>query len=161
MSAVLQWLAELSTTQKVVGAGALTLAVYLTRPAPKPKSDDAAVGKDGKRKRNIYGELMGRLKQIFRIIFPKLISREMLHLLGLSALLIGRTVISIRVAESTGKVAGHLVQAQWEQFVSSVMSFAALGIPAAFVNSFLKYETSMLSLCFRDRLTRHLNDRVC
>ncbi len=41
----------------------------------------------------------------------------------------------------------------------SVFSFALLGLPAALVNSFLKYETSMLSLCFRDRLTRHLNER--
>jgi ABC-type uncharacterized transport system fused permease/ATPase subunit len=40
-----------------------------------------------------------------------------------------------------------------------VLSFALLGLPAALVNSFLKYETSMLSLCFRDRLTRHLNER--
>lgn len=157
MSAILNWLANLSTAKKVVGAGAITLAVYLTQPAPK-KQD--TVGKDGKRKRNIYAELMGRLKQIFRIIFPKLLSREFWHLMCLSALLIGRTVISIRVAESTGKVAGHLVQAQWDQFVSAVASFAMLGVPAAFVNSFLKYETSMLSLCFRDRLTRHLNERV-
>ncbi len=41
----------------------------------------------------------------------------------------------------------------------AVLSFALLGLPAALVNSFLKYETSMLSLCFRDRLTRHLNER--
>lgn len=40
-----------------------------------------------------------------------------------------------------------------------MLSFALLGLPAALVNSFLKYETSMLSLCFRDRLTRHLNER--
>jgi ABC-type uncharacterized transport system fused permease/ATPase subunit len=105
----------------------------------------------------IYSDLVRRLKQIFRIIFPSPWSREMLHLTALSALLVSRTMLSIRVAESTGKVASHLVQGEWEKFVQSVISFSLLGLPAAFVNSFLKFETTMLSLCFRDRLTRHIN----
>ena len=104
-SGLLAYLAGLSTTKKVAGAGALAVAVYLMRPAAKPAKAattavaSAAGGVDSMgrprvaKKGSIYKDLMARLKQIMKIIFPKAFSREMLHLVGLSALLIGRTII--------------------------------------------------------------------
>jgi hypothetical protein len=104
-SGLLAYFTGLSTTKKVAGAGALAVAVYLMRPAAKPAkvvttaSASAAGGVDSMgrprvtKKGSIYNDLMARLKQIMKIIFPKAFSREMLHLVGLSALLIGRTII--------------------------------------------------------------------
>lgn len=130
----------------------------------KPAQEIALLQEGKKEKKNEkkppqYTELWRRLKQIFQIIFPSWKSREMMHLGALTFCLVSRTLISIKVAETTGQIALHLVQADWKQFVRGVAHFSVfVGIPASIINSLLKFEVTMLSLCFRDRLTRYINN---
>jgi hypothetical protein len=99
-----------------------------------------------------------RLKQIFKIIFPSLKSREFLHLAVLTVLLLARSMLSIKVADVTGKNAQYLVQRRWSDTVWGIIWFAAIGIPASCVNSLLRYETSSLSLNFRKRLSMRIHE---
>lgn len=57
----------------------------------------------------------------------------------------------------TGKNAQYLVDKKWHETIRGILLFAAVGVPASFVNSGLKYETSILSLRFRKRLTEKIN----
>ena len=104
--------------------------------------------------------LFRRLRELFSILFPSLVGRESFHFTCLTCLLYARTALSIRVAEHTGRVASRLVQAQWQPFVQAVGQFALLGIPAALCNAALNFETTMLALCFRERLTQHIHNMV-
>jgi len=65
--------------------------------------------------------------------------------------------MSIQVAVVTGQVAQYLVQQNWEEFIRHVGRFALVGVPAATINSGLKYFTAMLSLQFRRELTTYIN----
>ena len=51
------------------------------------------------------------------------------------------------------------VHRKWKKTVGSILKFAAVGIPASAVNAGLKYETEMLALLFRRRLSEHINER--
>lgn len=82
---------------------------------------------------------------------------EFLHLAILTVLLFGRTLLSIQVADITGKNAQYLVQQKWSSTVRGILIFAFLGLPASCVNSGLRYETNILSLRFRKRLSENIN----
>ena len=99
-------------------------------------------------------------------------STEFIHLLILTFLLFARTILSIEIADVsflilpffcllfrkvTGKNAQYLVQKKWKETVYGILHFAAIGIPASCVNSGLKYETNVLSLLFRKRLSETIN----
>src|SRR6185437_3077573 len=95
---------------------------------------------------------------ILRILFNGRGSRGFsITLVALTGFLIARTLLSIQVAVTTGEIAAHLVQANWEQFMATVGKFALIGIPAAVVNSALKYFSKTLSLQARAKLTEHIN----
>jgi len=99
-----------------------------------------------------------RLLTILKICIPTWKSKEFFNLVILSVLLVSRTVLSIMIAEITGLLAQTLVGRQWKKFSDGLVRFFLITIPAAAVNSGLKYYTSILSLQFRNRLTRHVNN---
>jgi len=92
-----------------------------------------------------------RLRRIIGIILPSVRSREMLHLVMLTALLFGRTVLSIKVADITGDNVQSIVERDWRATLAGIWRFALVGVPASIVNSALQYETDILSLYFRRR----------
>eukprot|EP01133_Synstelium_polycarpum_P013610 gene13610-16017_t len=98
-----------------------------------------------------------RLAKIIRIIIPSVKSKEFLSLLFLTSLLFARTMLSVSIAEIAGKNAQNLVARQWAEMRKGVLKFALISIPASFVNSTLKYETDMLALRFRKRLSEHVH----
>lgn len=97
-----------------------------------------------------------RLLKILKICFPGVYCPETGLLLLLTFLLWSRTVLSIHLADITGKNAQFLVQRDLSNIFTGVLSFAAIGIPAAIVNSGLRYTTSQLALRFRMRLTDYI-----
>ncbi|EGC30265.1 ABC transporter D family protein [Dictyostelium purpureum] len=98
-----------------------------------------------------------RLAKIIRICIPSLKSKEFLSLLYLTALLFARTMLSVSIAEIAGKNAQNLVARKWTEMRNGVLKFALVSIPASFVNSSLKYETDMLALRFRKRLSEYVH----
>jgi len=98
-----------------------------------------------------------RLLKIIKIIIPSISSKEFLHLIVLTLFLLVRTILSIQIADVTGLNAQYLVQKRWKDTIKGVILFGAIGIPASCVNSGLKYETAILSLLFRKRLSEKIN----
>jgi ABC-type uncharacterized transport system fused permease/ATPase subunit len=100
-----------------------------------------------------------RLKSLLGIILPSARSVEALYIVLLTVLLLLRTVLSIRVAEVMGINASALVEMNFNKFVRGVLSLGLIAIPASVVNSLLKFFTSMLSIRFRKRLSRHVHEK--
>jgi ATP-binding cassette subfamily D (ALD) protein 3 len=99
-----------------------------------------------------------RLITILSICIPSWKATEIFSIIILTFLLISRTMLSVYIAEIAGSNAQSLVSKNWKAFGNGVISFFLITIPAAAVNSFLKYSTSMLSLRFRKRLTNYINN---
>jgi ATP-binding cassette subfamily D (ALD) protein 3 len=99
-----------------------------------------------------------RLGDILKIIVPSWKSAEALHLFILTILLYSRTILSIKVADITGKNAQYIVQKNLKDIFLGIVQFALIGVPASLVNSGLRYATDSLSLLFRKRLTDHVNN---
>mmetsp|Transcript_14929 Transcript_14929/g.20864 ORF Transcript_14929/g.20864 Transcript_14929/m.20864 type:complete len:700 (-) Transcript_14929:69-2168(-) len=142
----------------VGGSGSLLLKRFLFQKKPQEQKNELITAtKSTRAKYAVDRVFFKRLLKILKIIIPSIQSREFVHLMILTFLLFARTILSIEIADVTGKNAQHLVQRKWKETVLGILHFAAIGIPASCVNSGLKYETSVLSLFFRKRLSETIN----
>jgi hypothetical protein len=115
-------------------------------------SSGSSSSSDGKKKSAAVDRVfLRRLRRIIGIILPSIRSREMLHLVMLTALLFGRTILSIKIADITGDNVQFIVERDWKSTLLGIWRFALVGVPASLVNSALQYETDVLSLYFRRR----------
>ncbi len=99
-----------------------------------------------------------RLLYIFRIIVPGVFSKESLIILTQTLMLVARTLLSIRMAQLGGDGISAVVDRSWSQFAVCLTDFGCTGVIAAIVNSALKYLSNLLSIYFRQRLTRHVHE---
>eukprot|EP00668_Euglena_longa_P015076 GGOE01019124.1.p1 GENE.GGOE01019124.1~~GGOE01019124.1.p1 ORF type:complete len:713 (+),score=229.44 GGOE01019124.1:53-2191(+) len=99
-----------------------------------------------------------RLFAILRIIFPHLASKETICLTALSLMLMLRTYLSVVIARISGRNGQNLVSRRLEPFFEGVFLFLLVTLPTAFINSSLKFLTSLLALRIRIRLTEHVHD---
>ncbi|KAI8915683.1 ABC transporter transmembrane region 2-domain-containing protein [Gorgonomyces haynaldii] len=76
-----------------------------------------------------------------------------------SGFLVGRTALSLYVAELDGRITSALVQGQGKQFLKNILYWMIVAIPATYTNSMLSYLQGKLSIGFRTRLTDYLHDR--
>lgn len=108
-------------------------------------------------------------------MIPSLKSTESFFLLFLTALLLARTFLSIKVAEVMGMLqwlcfvaifthmytgfnAQSLVEMNLRKFIQGVLSLGAIAIPASVVNSLLKYVTNILAIRFRKKLSLRIHE---
>eukprot|EP01116_Phalansterium_solitarium_P019780 TRINITY_DN5655_c0_g1_i2.p1 TRINITY_DN5655_c0_g1~~TRINITY_DN5655_c0_g1_i2.p1 ORF type:complete len:522 (+),score=122.56 TRINITY_DN5655_c0_g1_i2:114-1679(+) len=99
-----------------------------------------------------------RLVAILKICVPGFQSREFFYIICLTALLFSRTVFSVIISEIVGANAQALVRREWRELWNNIVRFALVTIPAAAVNSTLKYMTAILALRFRQRLSLHVHN---
>ncbi|EFA80627.1 ABC transporter D family protein [Heterostelium album PN500] len=146
-----------------LGGGAYTLIkFYKTQKDSKSQSGLVVQNKErsGDRKSTrvtVDAVFFKRLAKIIRIIIPSIRSKEFLSLMFLTVLLLARTMLSVSIAEIAGRNAQNLVARKWKEMRNGVLKFALISIPASFVNSTLKYETDMLALRFRKRLSEYVH----
>ena len=95
-----------------------------------------------------------RLKRLVRIVLPSLRTREAAMLALHSCFLVGRTGLSLYVADLDGKVVSSLVTAQPHLFLMNLTKWIAVAIPATYTNSMLEYLQSELALAYRTRYVR-------
>jgi len=100
-----------------------------------------------------------RLKRLLGICIPRAASKEFLLLNLYSAFLIGRTVLSIYVAELDGRIVSALVRGRAKQFLIGIGWWMAVALPATYTNSMLTYLQNKLAIGFRTRLTTHLQEK--
>lgn len=97
--------------------------------------------------------------KLLRVAMPSLRSVQGFHLFLLSALLLLRTALSLKIAAMAGLLAKRMVQAQARPFYLAVLQLALWSVPASMVNSGLKYTTALLQVAFRKNLTQHFHSR--
>ncbi|EIW72866.1 hypothetical protein TREMEDRAFT_67105 [Tremella mesenterica DSM 1558] len=112
-------------------------------------------GKDGKKVTVNDPLFQQRLRKLMRIVIPSLKSREAVMLALHSAFLVGRTGISLYVAELDGRIVSSLVTARPQLFLMNLVKWLLVAIPATYTNSMLEYLQSELGLAYRTRLTKH------
>ena len=80
-------------------------------------------------------------------------------MVGFSAFLVFRTVLSVYVATLDGRIVSALVRGQSKQFLIGILWWMGVALPATYTNSMLSYFQSKLSIAFRTRLTNHLHEK--
>lgn len=99
-----------------------------------------------------------RLGRLLRIVIPSIHSKEASLLLLHSFFLVLRTVLSLYVASLDGSIVSALVRAQPKQFLTRIVLWMAVAIPATYTNSMLTYLQSKLAIAYRTRLTKQVHE---
>lgn len=108
---------------------------------------------------NVNKEFLLQLKQLLKIIVPRIWCKEFGILLLHTFSLITRTFLSIYVATLDGTIVQTIVQRDVTKFMLQLIKWILLAIPATFVNSLIRFLESKLALAFRSRLVNHGYDR--
>ncbi|RXM36610.1 ATP-binding cassette sub-family D member 2 [Acipenser ruthenus] len=103
----------------------------------------------------VNAEFFNQILQLVKILFPKLVTKELGLLCLHSLALISRTFLSIYVAGLDGKIVKTIVEKKPRSFVIKLMKWLLIAIPATFVNSVIRYLECKLALAFRTRLVDH------
>ncbi|GAM84559.1 hypothetical protein ANO11243_025550 [Dothideomycetidae sp. 11243] len=127
-----------------------------TKAGPESATEDAP----GKKKRvELNREFFRNLFKLLRICIPGWKSKELRLLVSHTIFLILRTLISLYVAELDGKLVSSLVRGKGSEFLSGLIWWMLVAIPATFTNSMLSYHQCKLSLQYRTRLTQHIHSK--
>ncbi|XP_002973973.2 ABC transporter D family member 2 [Selaginella moellendorffii] len=106
---------------------------------------------------SVDGLFAKRLVEILRICIPSIKSREVLFIVIQTLLLYSRTRLTEQMASIEGVTGQSVISKDWSLFSTNLMGFARVAIPAAIVNSGLKYMQTIISLAFQQRLAEHLH----
>ncbi|OAA46363.1 ABC transporter [Metarhizium rileyi] len=99
------------------------------------------------------------LLRLLKIVVPGWRSTEARMLISHSFFLVLRTLISLRVAEMDGAIVKALVKGNGKEFLTRILWWMLIAVPATFTNSMLSYHQAELSLKYRTRLTQHIHDK--
>ncbi|XP_077355013.1 ATP-binding cassette, sub-family D (ALD), member 2 [Festucalex cinctus] len=103
----------------------------------------------------VNAEFFKEILELAKILFPKLLSKELALLSLHSVALISRTFLSIYVASLDGKIVKTIVEKQPRSFIIQLIKWLLIAIPATFVNSVIRFLECKLALAFRTRLVNH------
>jgi ABC-type uncharacterized transport system fused permease/ATPase subunit len=99
-----------------------------------------------------------KFKEIFKIIFPSLKSKETLYMSLHTGTLISRTILSLYISKLDGEIVKSITSVNKKNFYKLIAIWLATSMPAAAINSLIKYNQGKLHILFRNRLFKHFND---
>ncbi|XDG03108.1 hypothetical protein ABKA04_002723 [Annulohypoxylon sp. FPYF3050] len=120
-------------------------------------SDGTEVTK--KKKVELNREFFKSLLRLLKIVVPGARSKETRLLISHSFFLVVRTLISLKVAEMDGAIVKALVKGNGKEFLTRIVWWMLIAVPATFTNSMLSYHQAELSLRYRTRLTQFIHDK--
>ncbi len=128
--------------------------------AEKSGTTPAAGDEGGKEKKvGLNREFLRSLGRLLRIVLPSWKTKEAGLLLGHSFFLVVRSLISLKVAAMDGAIVKALVKGNGREFITRIVYWMAISVPATFTNSMLAYHQAELALRCRARLTQHIQDQ--
>ncbi|KAI7844147.1 hypothetical protein COHA_002282 [Chlorella ohadii] len=98
-----------------------------------------------------------RLGAILKICVPGPLSAEAGLIYAQGALLVARTLLTDYVSWIEGRAGRWIIQQDFDRLMRVMAVFVGVSIPAAVVNSGLKYMQKRIKLAFMRRLTHHLH----
>ncbi|KAI2617278.1 ABC transporter transmembrane region 2 [Hypomontagnella submonticulosa] len=124
-------------------------------------SDGAETTEQKKKKKKVElnREFFKSLLRLLRIVVPGARSKETRLLVSHSFFLVVRTLISLKVAEMDGAIVKALVKGNGREFLTRIVWWMLIAVPATFTNSMLSYHQAELSLRYRTRLTQFIHDK--
>ncbi|KAI1382828.1 ABC transporter transmembrane region 2-domain-containing protein [Hypoxylon trugodes] len=112
-----------------------------------------------KKKVELNREFFKSLLRLLKIVVPGARSKETRLLVSHSFFLVVRTLISLKVAEMDGAIVKALVRGNGREFLTRIVWWMLIAVPATFTNSMLSYHQAELSLRYRTRLTQFIHDK--
>lgn len=112
---------------------------------------------DFNQKVGVNKEFRRQLTSIAAILFPNWHTKEAGLLVLHSIFLILRTYLSVVVARLDGRIVRDLVNGHGKRFLTGLLYWFAIAIPATYTNSMIRYLQSKLSIGFRTRLTDYIH----
>lgn len=101
---------------------------------------------------------LNQLVIIWKILVPKLYSKNSALLISQCLFLIFRTWLSLLVAKLDGQIVKNLIAGNGRKFSRDLIYWILIAFPASYTNAAIKYLTERLSLAFRTNLTRYIHD---
>lgn len=123
--------------------------------AKTPKNFDS--GK--KAKGNVDWHFVKKIRQLLKIAFPSITSRESFLVACLIGLLILRTGVSIWLADVNGRIVKAIIKKDLGMFIKRIFVLLLFAFPSCLINSLMEYVTKLMGLCFRERMTNYFNSR--
>ncbi|OBA23619.1 hypothetical protein METBIDRAFT_109152 [Metschnikowia bicuspidata var. bicuspidata NRRL YB-4993] len=112
-----------------------------------------------KLQRNILNStFLNQIVIIWRILIPRLYSKNSSLLFSQCFFLILRTWLSLLIAKLDGQIVKNLISANGKKFVRDLIYWILIAFPASYTNAAIKYLTNRLSLGFRTNLIRYIHD---
>ncbi|KAI0593175.1 ABC transporter transmembrane region 2-domain-containing protein [Biscogniauxia sp. FL1348] len=112
-----------------------------------------------KKKVELNREFFKSLLRLLKIVIPGARTKETRLLISHSFFLVIRTLISLKVAEMDGAIVKALVKGSGKEFLTRIVWWMLIAVPATFTNSMLSYHQAELSLKYRTRLTQYIHDK--
>lgn len=136
---------------------------------PKPNLDQYAADKysyknfyiDQKLKLQnsiLNSKFLNQLIIIWRILIPRLYSKNTYLLFSQCFFLVLRTWLSLIIAKLDGQIVKNLISANGKKFVRDLIYWILIAFPASYTNAAIKYLTNRLLLSFRTNLIRYIHD---
>ena len=112
-----------------------------------------------KLQRNLLNsKFINQIVILWRILIPRVYSKNSSLLLTQCLFLILRTWLSLIIAKLDGQIVKNLISANGKKFARDLIYWILIAFPASYTNAAIKYLTNRLSLGFRTNLIRYIHD---
>jgi len=110
------------------------------RSAQARRQSASTTTSDGKPKKvELNREFFRNLLRLLKIVIPGWKSQELRLIISQSVFLVVRTLLSLYVAELDGKLVSNLVKGKGKSFLTGLVWWMVVAVPATFTNSMVCY----------------------